>query len=142
LVSHAIFNCCAYTKRVDQIIFYKSSSFSIQDVAFWRTLPKPHALTPNICNNYFEINLTKIGFGNGGHCFAIIISLSHLCCVLARARITTFWSSRLYRTMVYPKMCTFILTWSWCQRPLSKIKSLPSLAFSTSFKCLVNNHLT
>jgi hypothetical protein len=55
---------------VDQIIPYKSSSFSIRDVASQGTLPTPHALRPNTFNNYFEANLTKVGFGSGGHCFA------------------------------------------------------------------------
>ncbi len=58
----------------------------------------------------------------------------------------TFWSFCLYTTMAFPKMQMFILTWSWCQKPLWEIKGLPSLAFSPikpyiSFKCLVNNHL-
>jgi hypothetical protein len=63
---------------VDQIISCKSSSFSIRDVAFQSTLPMPHAVRPNTYNIYFEANLTKVGFGNGGHCFATINSLSHL----------------------------------------------------------------
>ncbi len=58
-------------------------SFSIRDVAFQGTLPTPHALKPNICNNYFEANLTKVAFGNGGHCSAIITNLFHLCWALA-----------------------------------------------------------
>jgi hypothetical protein len=62
---------------VDQIISYKSSFFSFFDVAFQGTLPTPQALRPNTFNNCFEVNLTKVGFGNGRHCFAIIISLSH-----------------------------------------------------------------
>jgi len=37
------------------------------------TFLMPHALKSNTCNNCFEINLTKVGFGNGGHCFATII---------------------------------------------------------------------
>jgi hypothetical protein len=37
----------------------------------------PRALKPNTCNNCFEVNLTKVGFGNGGHYSVIIINLSH-----------------------------------------------------------------
>jgi hypothetical protein len=62
---------------VDQIISYISSLFSFCDVAFQGMLPTPQTLRPNTFNNYFEANLTKVGFGNGGHCSAIIISLSH-----------------------------------------------------------------
>jgi hypothetical protein len=40
-------------------------------------LPTPQALRPNTYNNYFEVNLTKIGFGNGGHCFATNTSFFH-----------------------------------------------------------------
>jgi hypothetical protein len=61
--------------------------------------------------------LTKVGFGNGGHCSVIITNLSHLHWVLAWARLTTFWSFRLYMAMASLKMRTFILTWSWCQGP-------------------------
>jgi hypothetical protein len=43
----------------------------------------PHALIPNTCNNSFEANLTKVGFGNGGHYFVIITILSHLHWALA-----------------------------------------------------------
>jgi hypothetical protein len=46
LKSHAVFNCRAYTQRVDRIIPCKSSSFSIRDVAsrsttsiYWQNLP-------------------------------------------------------------------------------------------------------
>ncbi len=104
------------------------------------------ALSPNTCNSCSEINLTKTSFGNGGHCFTTIISLSHSRCVLARAWSTTFWSFCLYKVMAFPKTRTFILTWSWCRKPLSEVESFPSLTFSvikpcTSFKCLVNNHL-
>jgi hypothetical protein len=77
LIAHAIFNHHAYAEWVDQIISCKFSSFSIRDVAFQGTLPTSKALRPNTCNNCFEVNLTKIGFGNGGHCFITIISLSH-----------------------------------------------------------------
>jgi len=73
LTSHAIFSRRAYVEQVDQIIFCKFSSFSIHDVASQGTFLTPHALRSNICNNCFETNLTKIGFGNGGHCFATII---------------------------------------------------------------------
>ncbi len=90
--------------------------------------------------------MTKVGFGNGGHCFAIVIDLSHSRRALAQVQLATFWSFRLCTTMAFPKMQTFSLTWSWCQKLLSKVESLPNLAFSatkpcTSFKCLVNNHL-
>jgi hypothetical protein len=37
----------------------------------------PHALRPNICNSCFETNLTKVGFGNGGHYSVTITNLSH-----------------------------------------------------------------
>jgi hypothetical protein len=43
----------------------------------------PQALKSNICNSWFEVNLTKVGFGNGGHCFVTITSLSHLHWALA-----------------------------------------------------------
>jgi hypothetical protein len=79
LTSHAIFNYRAYTQQVDQIVFYKSLSFSICDVVSRGMLPTPRALRPNTCNNYSEANLTKVGFENGGHCFAKITSLSHSC---------------------------------------------------------------
>jgi hypothetical protein len=78
LTSHAIFNHCAHVERTDQIIFCKSLSFSIHDITSHGTLPMPQTLRFNICNNYFEVNLTKVGFGNGGRCSTIIISLSHL----------------------------------------------------------------
>jgi len=143
LTSHTIFNCYAYTQWVDRIIFCKSSSFFIHDVAFRSTLPMPHALKPNTCNNCFGTNLTKVSFGNGGHCFATIISLSHSCCVLARTQLTTFWSFHLCITMAFPKMQTFILSWCWWQGLLLKVKGLQGLAFSTTkpctfFKCLVD----
>ncbi len=144
---HAIFNYCAYTQRVDQIIFYKSSPFSIRDVTFWGTLPMPQALKPNIYNSCSKANLTNVGFGNGGHCFVRVTSLSHSCCALARMQLATFWSFRLCTAMAFPKIQTFTLTWFWCQRPPTEIEGLLGLAFSaikpcTSFKCLVNNHLT
>jgi hypothetical protein len=90
--------------------------------------------------------LTKTGFGNGGHCFAIISSLSYSCCALAQARLVTFWSFHLCTAMAFPKMRAFILTWSWCRGFPLEVEGLPTLAFSatkpcTSFKCLVNNHL-
>jgi hypothetical protein len=90
LTSHAIFTYCAYEKQVDQIICCKSSPFSFCDVAFQGTLPTPQALRPNTFNNYFEANLTKVGFDNGGHCFAIIISLSHSHWVLAQVQLANF----------------------------------------------------
>jgi hypothetical protein len=40
-------------------------------------LPMPQTLRPNTCNNYFENDLTKVGFGNGGHYFATITNLPH-----------------------------------------------------------------
>jgi hypothetical protein len=131
---------------MDRITSCKSSSFSIRDVAFRSTLPTPQVLRPNTCNSYYEVNLTKVGFGNGGHYFTTITSLSHLCCALARVQLTTFWSFSLCMTMVFPKMWAFILAWSWCQGPPLKVEGLPCLAFfatkpCTSFKCLVNNHL-
>jgi hypothetical protein len=43
----------------------------------------PQALRPNTYNNRCKANLTKVGFGNGGHCFATIINLSHLRWALA-----------------------------------------------------------
>jgi hypothetical protein len=55
---------------VDWIILCKSSSFSIRDVASQGTLPTPQALKPNTFNNGSEANLTKGGFGSGGHSFA------------------------------------------------------------------------
>jgi len=88
--SHAIFNFRAYTQWVDRIIFYKISSFSIRDVASWGALPMPHTFRPNICNSCSEANLTKINFGNGGHCFATITSFTHSYSVLARARLIPF----------------------------------------------------
>ncbi len=145
--SHAIFNCRAYTQQVDQIITCKCSSFSIRDVTFWGTLPMPHALRPNTCNSCSKVNLTNVGFGNGGHCFARVISLSHSCCALARVQLVTFWSFHLCTAMAFPKIQTFTLAWSSCQRPPTKVEGLLGLAFSTtkpctSFKCLVNKHLT
>jgi hypothetical protein len=41
LTSHAIFNCHAYVERMDQIIFFESSSFSMYDITFWGMLPTP-----------------------------------------------------------------------------------------------------
>ncbi len=90
LTFHAIFNRLAYTKQVDQIISYKSSSFHICDVAFRSMFPTPHALRPKICNSYSETNLTKIGFGNGGHCSATFTNLFHSRWALAQAQLTTF----------------------------------------------------
>jgi hypothetical protein len=37
-----------------------------------------------------EVNLTKIGFGNGGHCFATITNLSHLRRALAQVQLAAF----------------------------------------------------
>jgi len=75
---------------MDQIISCKSSFFSIRDVASRATLPTPHAVRRNTCNNCYEVNLTKAGFGNGGHCFVTITSFTHSCSALARAQLTTF----------------------------------------------------
>ncbi len=146
LTSHAVFNCRAYTQRMDRIIPCKSSSFSIHDVASWGTLPMPQALRPNTFNNCSEANLTKAGFGNGGHYFATATRWFHLCSALARTRLATFWSFRLCTTIAFPKMWAFILAWSWCRGPPAKVEGLPGLAFFTTkpctfFKCLVNNHL-
>jgi hypothetical protein len=133
---------------VDRIIPWKSSSFSIRDVASWGTLPMPQALRPNTFNNYFEANLTKGGFGSGGHCFTRAIRWFHSRSALARARtqLTTFWSFRLCTTIAFPKMRAFILAWSWCRIPPTQVEGLPGLDFSatkpcTYAKCLVNNHL-
>ncbi len=109
-------------------------------------LPTPQTLKPNTCNSRPQSNLTKAGFENGGHCSATFTSLSHLCCVLARAWLTTFSSFCLCIAMAFPKMRAFILTWSWCQRPLLEVEGILGLTFFatkpyTSFKCLVNNHL-
>jgi len=146
LTSHAIFNCRAYTQWVDRIIPCKSSSFSIHDVASWGTLPTPYALRPNTFNNCSEANVTKGGFGSGGHCFARATRWFHSHSALAWARLATFWSFHLYTTMAFPKMWTFILAWFWCRGPLVKVEGLPGLDFSatkpcTCAKCLVNNHL-
>ncbi len=108
--SHVIFNCYTYAYRVDQIIFYKSSSFSIHDVAFRSMLPTLQAWRPNTCNNYFEANLTKVGFSIGGHCSIIITNLSHSRWALARTQLATFWSFCLYTAMASPKMLTFIFS--------------------------------
>jgi hypothetical protein len=108
--------------------------------------PTPQTLRPNTHNNYFGVNLTKIDLGNGGHCYVIIISLSHSRWALVWVRLTTFWSFHLYTTMAFLNMWTFILAWFWCRRPPSEVENLLGLAFfatkpCTSFKCLVNNHL-
>jgi len=131
---------------VDRIISCKSSSFSIRDVASRSTLPRPQTLRPNICNSCSKVNLTNTDFGNGGHCFVRVTSLSHSCCVLAWAWLATFWSFCLYMTMAFRKIQAFILAWSWCWGPLIEVESLLGLAFfatkpCTSLKCLVNNHL-
>ncbi len=146
LTSHTVFNCRAYPEWVDQIIPCKSSSFSIRDVAFRGTLPTPQPLRPNTFNNYSKANLTKGGFGSGGHYFARATRWFHSHSALARTWLATFWSFRLCTAIAFPKMRVFILPWSWCRRPLAKVEGLPCLDFSatkpcTSFKCLVNNHL-
>jgi len=144
--TRAVFNCHAYTQRVDRIIPCKFSSFFIRDVASWGTHLMPQALRPNTFNNYSEANLTKANFGNGGHYFAIVTRWFHSRSALARAQLATFWSFRLCTTIAFPKMRAFILAWSWCRGPPAEVEGLPGLAFSatkpcTSFKCLVNNHL-
>ncbi len=143
--SHAMFNRHAYTQQVDRIISCKFSSFSIRD-AFWDTLPTPQALRANTFNSCSEVNLTNVGFGNGGHCFIRVIILYHSCCALARVWLTTFWSFRLCTATTFPKIRAFILVWSWCWGLPIEVEGLLGLAFSatkpcTSFKCLVNNHL-
>jgi hypothetical protein len=70
----------------------------------------------------------------------------HSRCALARARLATFSSFRLYTTIAFLKMRTFILAWSWCRGPPTTVEGLLGLAFfatkpCTSFKCSVNNHL-
>ncbi len=144
--SFAIFILRAYVEHVDKIISCKFSSFSIHDATFQNTFPPPHALRPNTYNNYFEANLTNIGFGNGGHYCETIINSSHSHWALAQMWPATFWSFYFYMTMTFPKMQMFILTWSWCWGFLLEVEGLSSLAFfaikpCTSFKCLVNNHL-
>ncbi len=146
LTSHAVFNCRAYTQRVDRIILCKSSFFSILDVASRATLPMPQALRPNTFNNCSEASLTKAGFGSGGHYFVTATRWFHSCFVLAQARLATFWSFRLWIAMASPKMRTFILALSWCRGPPTEVEGLPGLDFSatkpcTCAKCLVNNHL-
>jgi hypothetical protein len=112
LTSHVIFNHLACVKWVDWIISCKSSSFSICDVACQGMPPLPQALKPNTCNSYFEVNLTKIGFSNGGHYSITITNLSHSCWALTWTQLTTFLSFCLCTTMASLKMWTFILTWS------------------------------
>ncbi len=93
-----------------------------------------------------KLIFTKVGFGNGEHCFAIITNLSLSHWALAWTRLATSWSFHLCTTMASPKIRMFILTWSWCWGPLLKVENFLGLAFfavkpCTSFKCLVNNHL-
>ncbi len=92
LTSHAVFNCRPYTQWVDRIIPYKSSSFSIRDVASRGTLPTPQTLKPNTFNNCSKANLTKASFENGGHYFAIATRWFHSRYALTRAWLATFWS--------------------------------------------------
>jgi hypothetical protein len=73
--------------------------------------------------------LTKVSFGNGEHCSATFTNLSHSHCVLAWESLVTFWSFRLYTTMTFPKVRTFILTWYCCWGFFSEIVGFPSLAF-------------
>jgi len=143
--SHAIFNCRAYAQRVDRIIPCKSSSFSIRTIASRATLPTPQASKSNTFNNCSEANLTKGGFGSGGHCFARVIKWFHSRSALARARLAAFWSFRLCTAIASLKMRTFILPWSWCRGPPAAVEGLPRFDFSTtkpctSFKCCVNSH--
>ncbi len=146
LTSHVVFNCCAYTQWVDRIIPYKSSSFSIRDVASQGTLPTPQALRPNTFNNYSEANLTKASLGVVDTVLQQLLGDCTRALVLGRAQLATFWSFHLCTAMAFPKMRAFILAWSWCRRPPVEVEGLPCLDFSatkpcTSFKCLVNNHL-
>jgi len=117
LTSHAVFNCRAYTQRVDRIIPCKSSSFSIHDVTFRGIILTPQALRPNTFNNCYEVNLTKAGFGSGGHYFITATRWFHLRSALARVRLATFWSFHLCIAMAFPNMRAFILAWSWCWGP-------------------------
>jgi hypothetical protein len=103
-------------------------------------------LRPNTFNSYSEVNLTNVGFGNGGHVFARVTRVSHSYCALAQAQLATFWSFRLCTATTFPKIRAFILAWSWCWGPPTEVKGLLGMAFSatkpcTSFQCLVNNHL-
>ncbi len=121
--SQAVFNCRAYTQRVDRIIPCKSLSFSIRDAASRGTLPTPQALRPNTFNNCSKAYLTKVGFGNGGHCFATATRFFHSRCASARAWLAIFWSFRLCTSITFPKMRAFILAWFWCQGPLQQLKA-------------------
>ncbi len=105
---------------MDQIIFCKFSSFSIRDIAFQSTFPMPQALKPNTFDNSSKINLTKAGFRNGGHYSTIVTSLSHSHYALAWAQLATFWLFCFCTAMAFLKLRAFILTWSWCRRPLSE----------------------
>jgi hypothetical protein len=60
--------------------------------------PNLHASKPNTWNNCSEANLTKASFGNGGHCFATIITFTHSYSALPRARLVTFWWFHLCTT--------------------------------------------
>jgi hypothetical protein len=62
------------------IIFYKFV-FLQPDVAFQGMFPTPQTLKPNTCNNCFEANFTKVGFGNGGQlpAYPIHIGFWHEC---------------------------------------------------------------
>jgi hypothetical protein len=77
LTFHAIFNHRAYIDWVDQIIFCKSSSFSIRDATSQNMFLTPQALRLNTYNNGAKINLTKVSFSNCGHGFATITNLSN-----------------------------------------------------------------
>ncbi len=145
LTSHVIFNRRAYTQRVDWIVFCKSSSFFICDVASRGTFPTPQALRPNTYNNCFETSFTKVGFGNFGNCSTTITNLSHSRYALTQTRLATFWSFRLCTVVAFPKMRAFILTWFWCWGPPIEVEGLPSLAFfchqAMHLIQMVNNHL-
>jgi len=70
---------------VNRIISCKFSSFSICDVAFRARLPTPQAIRPYTFNSCSEANLTKAGFGNGGHYFETIANFTHSFSILAHA---------------------------------------------------------
>jgi hypothetical protein len=68
-----------------ELSFVKVCPSPIYDDAFQGTLPTPQALKPNTHNSYYEINWTKVSFGNRGHNCATIISSSHSRWALGRA---------------------------------------------------------
>jgi hypothetical protein len=58
--SQAICTFFAYPCRVVWMIDATSSSFSISHGMF----PTPHMVMPNTCNNWLEVNFTKMGCGS------------------------------------------------------------------------------